>query len=443
MILEKSLEILEHTPLCDYCLGRQFAQLGSGTTNQARGASIKECLMLEADEKIKEKEDASDMKILAKSFEKANEALKRRGYQEIQKQKCYLCNEFFQNIEYFAKKAIEASEDLRFDRFLFGTKLDSSLNKREERFWARHGAKYSESIKSEINREIGKIIEEKTNKEVDFKNPEIVYQLDTEEQKIEINIHPFYVYGRYRKLRRDLPQTEWFCPVCEGEGCMRCDGTGHLYETSVEQIISKPLLEQTRGDKTVFHGSGREDVDVKMLGNGRPFVIEVKNPKNRKIDLEKLKESINTAENGVEVRDLEITDKEKVKEIKQAKTPKTYRVKIDTEKNKEEIKEALKNLEQTVIKQKTPKRISRKPEKLRKRKVLGTKLEKFKNKEVNIEIKTEAGLYVKELISGDGGRTEPSLSSILNEEVECKQLDVLNVEYWFFPINIYELRYLN
>lgn len=27
-----------------------------------------------------------------------------------------------------------------------------------------------------------------------------------------------------------------------------------------------------------FHSGGREDIDVRMLGNGRPFLIELINP---------------------------------------------------------------------------------------------------------------------------------------------------------------------
>lgn len=429
MILEKSRNILKQKPLCDYCLGRQFAQLGTGTTNQRRGRSIKHFLLMEADKEIKENKDTSLMKNLAKSFKRANLSLKRRGYEEVNKEKCYLCDDLLQNIDFFAKKAIKKTSNLRFDTFLFGTKLGSKLTKKEEEFWAKHGSKHSESIKSDINREIGKKIERETDKIVDFENPDLVLLLDTEKQEIKLNINPLYIYGRYRKLTRGIPQSEWKCPVCRGEGCMRCDDTGYLYETSIEQIISKPLLKQTDGEQTVFHGSGREDVDVKMLGKGRPFVMEVKNAKNRKISLEKLKDSINDENNGVEIRNLEFTNKEKVREIKQAKPPKVYRAKINSESDEQEIKKALEELIETKINQKTPKRISRRPEKVRKRKVFDAELKKLKKNTAVIEFETEAGLYIKELISGDGGRTKPSLSSLLKEDLECQKLDVMEVKY--------------
>ena len=45
-----------------------------------------------------------------------------------------------------------------------------------------------------------------------------------------------------------------------------------------------------------------------------------------------------------------------------------------------------------------------------------------------IEVYCEGGLYVKELIHGDQGRTKPSLSGLLGMELAVEELDVLRVE---------------
>ena len=63
-----------------------------------------------------------------------------------------------------------------------------------------------------------------------------------------------------------------------------------LYPESVEELTSKPLLEAAEGETTSFHASGREDIDARMLGTGRPFVIQVSEPKKRSIDLKELKQ---------------------------------------------------------------------------------------------------------------------------------------------------------
>ena len=47
MILETAKEILQKGYICDNCLGRQFGQVLSGTTNRERGRSIRTVLAME------------------------------------------------------------------------------------------------------------------------------------------------------------------------------------------------------------------------------------------------------------------------------------------------------------------------------------------------------------------------------------------------------------
>lgn len=44
-----------------------------------------------------------------------------------------------------------------------------------------------------------------------------------------------------------------------------------------------------------------------------------------------------------------------------------------------------------------------------------------------LDIKTQAGTYVKEFVHGDFGRTKPSLSDFLNTEVDIVALDVTGI----------------
>ena len=71
-----------------------------------------------------------------------------------------------------------------------------------------------------------------------------------------------------------------------------------LYPESVEELSSKPLLEAAEGEKTLFHASGREDIDARMLGTGRPFVIEVSKPKKRFVNLKEIEAKINAGAVG-------------------------------------------------------------------------------------------------------------------------------------------------
>ena len=48
---------------------------------------------------------------------------------------------------------------------------------------------------------------------------------------------------------------------------------------SRDELVGWVVGGMFRTRKNKFHGAGREDVDVRMLGAGRPFVMEVINPK--------------------------------------------------------------------------------------------------------------------------------------------------------------------
>ena len=66
-VLEKAFEILSKYPLCDHCLGRQFALLGYNMENNIRGSAIKTTLTLQANDLAKEKsvDGINRLKVLA------------------------------------------------------------------------------------------------------------------------------------------------------------------------------------------------------------------------------------------------------------------------------------------------------------------------------------------------------------------------------------------
>ena len=64
---------------------------------------------------------------------------------------------------------------------------------------------------------------------------------------------------------------------------------------------------------------------------------------------------------------------------------------------------------------------------VRKRKVLEIIWKKTGDMRLEIEVTTEAGLYIKELVSGDEGRTEPSVSGLLKTDASVKELTVVGV----------------
>ena len=122
-----------------------------------------------------------------------------------------------------------------------------------------------------------------------------------------------YIAGRYLKYSRQLPQTPWIM-----------NGKRHFSPTSVEEIISAPLQELYVAWKCVLSSSGREDVDVRTLGNGRPFILEIQCPRRLPTskELQKAAEVINS-NTEVGVLDTCEVKKEATKTLLEGETSKT------------------------------------------------------------------------------------------------------------------------
>lgn len=292
--------------------------------------------------------------------------------------------------------------DYQFDTFLLGVKDPKK--------------EIDEKEKKLLKISLGQMIEKNLDKKVDFANPDIVIKIDTKNDNIDYQIKPLYIFGRYLKIKPGIPQTRWHKKI---------------YKTSIQEEIGNIILRYSQGKDHSFHGCGREDIDVLMMGNGRSFVIEIKNPKIRNFDLKKIEEEINRSSEWVKVKDLNFANKEKIKELKLAAPSKIYQAEIELEKAVEEkdLKEIEKKLSNIIIHQQTPKRVLRRRyDLIRKRKIFYFKLKKFHPTNPIFEIKTQSGTYIKELVSGDEGRTKPSLSEILRQKCYIKKLKVIKIE---------------
>jgi tRNA pseudouridine synthase 10 len=427
-VLEISKKILHEGPVCDHCLGRQFAKLSTGLSNRERGYALKLALVLEGDRIYKSENEVSLLKELASCSAFARKTLGTPGEDE----QCSVCLDQFKKLDEWADEAAKALERLEYSTFLVGTKVSGLLSENEELLWAETGTEYAEQLKTELNREVGKKIAEKIQKEVNFENPDIVITLDLVKNKLGLQIRSVYICGRYRKLIRGIPQTRWPCRKCRGKGCESCNFTGKQYQESVDELIRGPVMEAFNAVDTAFHGSGREDIDALMLGSGRPFVVEAKAPEKRIVELEELMRNINREAAGkVEVSELRFVGKNMIETWKNSKADKTYKLKVTFKEpvSKEKLKSCLEALSGREIAQQTPSRVlHRRADLIRKRRVHYIRLDELTNSYAYITVNCEGGLYVKELISGDEDRTSPSLSGLLGIPAFVEDLDVVNVD---------------
>ncbi|WP_321211234.1 tRNA pseudouridine(54/55) synthase Pus10 [Methanothermobacter sp. DP] len=392
--LDVILDITD-SKICPHCLGRRFSDVMEGPGNRLRGERLVEKFSLHLEGP------------------------------------CLVCGDVFERLDEAALSVREKVDDLNleYSSVLVGTRLPDDVLRIDEEINRRLGIKV-EGIKREVNRELGKRVTSILCCAADFESPDLVITVDLRGQiRVHVQINPIFIEGRYRKLVRGIPQTKWPCRSCRGRGCSRCDYTGKMYPTSVEELISEPVLEATGGSDSKFHGSGREDVDVRMLGTGRPFVLEIKEPAIRTPDLRALEDEINRRARGmVEVADLRFSSRNRKVELKELsrKKYKVYRAIVELKGAVSD--ENLVKLEKLdLIRQRTPLRVShRRADRIRKRRVLDISWKRLDD-QLELIIKAEGGLYIKELISGDSGRTEPSVSSILGVPARCASLDVLEV----------------
>ena len=393
-------DILNETDgkICKHCLGRKLSKTIEGENNIERADKVCEELDIDLDDVD-----------------------------------CVVCDNIFNKLDDGLYEKIDAKINqlgVEFDTFLVGSQIPKDIQKRDEELSEKFNIGV-ETLKKEVNRLIGLGIWEKYGKEAEFERQDIVFNIDlTKEPKVRIQINPLYIEGKYNKLKRGIPQTKWPCTKCKGRGCEECNGTGKQYPESVEELISEHFLKLTKGREAKFHGAGREDIDVLMLGSGRPFVLEIKEPKIRKLDLAKLEGEINIINEGkTSYHNLHLCERGRKAEIKQS-SPDTYKiyqaiVKCDEAYDADKLEELTQLNE---INQQTPLRVlRRRADMVRVKHVLDLSYEIIDDKTFSMKIKTEGGLYIKELISGDDGRSQPNVSDILGVEAVCEQLDVLEV----------------
>ncbi len=410
MSFKEKIEKLMEKPICDNCLGRVFAQALSGMSNKERGMYIRTVAAM-----LTDMEKINPNPVNFKDFAFHNNEEFGKEVKKAKKEKCYFCGGIFEKLDKIVERIIKKVEKYEFETFLIGNKPSEEMIKKEEELWLLGGIEFSEPIKAELNREIGKLFSEKTGKEHDPKVPDITITLNwsSGNPRIELNIRSLYIFGYYQKLKRGFPQAKW--------------GTPGKYRTSVEQIIGKPILKYTKGSDTKFHGAGREDVDARNLG-WRPFVIEILEPEKRKINLKKIMEEVNKG-GKVRIKGLKFVDRSMVEKVKSITPDKTYQVIVVFDR-KVEPKE-LKKLKQLVgkIKQKTPLRVvHRRGEKTRIKEVKAISWKVLSPRKILLKIKASSGLYIKELVHGDKGRTKPSVAEILGVKAEPKDLDVIKIE---------------
>ncbi|VFQ76386.1 unnamed protein product [Cuscuta campestris] len=234
-----------------------------------------------------------------------------------------------------------------------------------------------------------------------------------------------YIGGRYLKYSRNVSQTRW---VIDDE---------RVGEASVEEILGKSILPFCRGEGYKFHAAGREDIDVRMLGTGRPFLVEIQNARQIPSEgvIKDVEVKINSMEyQHVKVKNLVVVSNQAWAMMREGEAEKQKQysalVWISRDINNEDL-QTLSSVKDMKIVQKTPIRVLHRRSPLERGKTIHwMKLERLlgSSQYFLLHLCTQAGTYIKEFVHGDLGRTHPSIGSILGCRAEILQLDVTDVK---------------
>lgn len=315
-------------------------------------------------------------------------------------------------IDKLLNEAVTELKGKDYDTFNISIKMnkENEESDNEEEKYRREGIVGKRPLKSKINSYIKQKIESETGKKWNMES-DITIIFDLIKEKYEIKINPVYLLCKYNKFSREISQTRW-----------------DKYSDSIEGYILEACKELYNCSNIFLHGAGREDVNVHMLGDGRLCTIEIVEPNIRKVEFDKLEKRIEeVSDKKIKLNVIKEVNKEYIWIGKEGKFEKEYRAVVEFEnETSDEIIKKIENIKH--ISQRTPTRVEhRRADLIRERDVYKIKKISKENNKVTFDIRTQSGAYIKELISGDDGRTQPNFSLIAGCKAVCVQLDVSQV----------------
>lgn len=110
-------------------------------------------------------------------------------------------------------------------------------------------------------------------------------------RRLSVDYGTVFIYGRYWKYARDVPQSAWTISAHQEVNSHEAPASNgdeepaaqqqvlRVGRTSITEIIETAVTRFTQARSVLLHGCGREDIDVRCLGNGRPFVLQIHAPR--------------------------------------------------------------------------------------------------------------------------------------------------------------------
>ena len=369
-------KILKNYNLCEYCTGRLISKLVGKPSS----------------------------KLLGKKY--------LINYGKLSNGKCFICKNIFENFGMMLSDIYEKSNNVDFKTFNLGIILKNSYLERDDYVKSKFKLKGIENIKFGISTEIAKKISRRKKSVRVVNEPDLFIQVNFKDESCTIRTKPIFVYGRYNKKIRKLPQKQTSCKKCNGIGCHNCNFKGLKTLESVESKISNFLIKKFDANQVKINWIGGEDQSSLVLGDGRPFFAKILNPKRRNKTLRK-----SLKLEGVSLSELKkipippkgsISFKSKVSIIVDTEKPLsiTQLKKLDVLKNSQ-------ILDNTKNKRNNQKQIYK------------ISYKKLGRTSFLLDLLLDGGIPIKSFIQTS--ETNPNVSELLENQCKCKSLDFKNI----------------
>ncbi|MFQ5970127.1 MAG: tRNA pseudouridine(54/55) synthase Pus10 [Nitrososphaerales archaeon] len=348
---------------------------------------------------------------ISRQLSSTKKDFKKKDSSTINEQ-CYICNGLMGRIDDLLALVLDALKYYQFNTFLIGAVLPQQMLEREDEIRSRFKIKGTESVKSDLTKELGKRLSSGTDRIVDYHKPDVTIKVDTVNNELSVRSKAIFLFGRYVKSARGLSQKQERCKVCRGKGCAQCNNTGLSGFESVEGVITKKLLEIFKCESAKFAWVGGESKDSLVLNQGRPFFVKVINPKLR------FATPNDISDNGVHVKFIETVNRLPDKPLR-FKVRMKLTVECDRDIDNTSL-ERLHHLRNASV------RFAGKGSREVSKYIHEFDARASKNI-LEVSMLADGGLIIKQFVSGDG--IEPSISQLVGCKATCNSFDVLDVQF--------------
>ena len=329
--------------------------------------------------------------------------------------KCFICNNLFIKINEIVEKLIwliTQKENYEFDSFIIGSSLPHNMFENEDYLRSLLKIKGRENVKSEFNRLLREKFQQTLKKKIEIKIPDLFIHIKINENcefDFSVRSSNFYFLCRYIK-KRMLIQKNNVCRNCSGKTCESCEYDQKKPQKSIEEIARKKFLSYTNSDKIIFQWTGNEDMNSLVLGNGRPFIAQIINPRKR------IFSNFKYFRNGITIFVDKCTNKRELPTKFKIKS----RIYVETSNNVNLVDlDTISRISKKMIKYANNSKYVNK-------KIYDIVTKIIDAKTILIEMISDNGISYKQFVEGKSF-IEPNISSCIQNKCKCIKFDILDI----------------